>query len=644
MAEDASSAGAPRSAQVFLSYARTDRVRAAKLAGALSAAGLTVWWDAMISGGAAFVDTIEEALTEADAVIVLWSRASVVSNWVRDEAAQGRDRQCLVPVSLDGSEAPLGFRQYHAIDLSTWRGRRDAPQIKAIIDAVAGTIAHPIPGVPSTRTLAMPSRRSMLAVIGGGGVAAVGAGGYIGWRRGLFGAGPPDNSIAILPFKNLSGDPAQAYFSDGLTEEIRAALSRINALKVMADTSSALAGASSGDATKVAQKLAVAFVLDGAVRRNGDMVRISTTLTDGKTGFTRWSQTFDRKLADIFAVESEIAGIVAEQLALQVATADPAPGGTSVVAAYEAYLRGRAFFNAAKDEATDRAALEQFDLAIAADPNFALAHAARSRSLAAIAAEYAKASDLQPLYNSAIAAAERSVAIAPDVAEGQLALGYAIFIGRLDIVGARPAYDRAYALGHGNADILLLFALYVVRAPGRGGEALAAITRALALDPLNPRTQRAAGSINYALRRYAPAMRYLNRAIALNPNLSNAQSLIGNCQYLRGRFREARAAYAAETHAIFRLSGLAIVDHRLGDAAAAKASLAELISGSGDSALYQQAEVLAQWGDLAGAIAALERARAVGDSGLLYLATDPMLDPLAVQPRFKALLQTMHLS
>ncbi|WP_375391211.1 TIR domain-containing protein [uncultured Sphingomonas sp.] len=635
MADESDTGGAARAATVFLSYARADQARATQLAAALRAAGLTVWWDALIEGGTAFAASIADALDTADAVLVLWSEASIASDWVRDEAAQGRDRRRLVPLLLDASKPPLGFRQYQAIDLSAWRGDPAAPQVAAILRAIVVACGRPMPALPSPVASGVPRRRA-LAIAAGAVASAVGGTVAIGWRGGWFAAA--DDSLAILPFKALGSDPAQAWFTEGLTEEFRATLARNPALRVMAGVSTAAAGE---DAATVARRLAVAYVLAGTVRRDGDMVRISADLVD-RSGFTRWSQSFDRRLTDIFAVQTEIAGLVAQALAIRVATTRPAPGGTAVVPAYEAYLRGRAQFNAAKDEASDRAALEQFEMAIAADTGFALAHAARSRSLAAIAAEYATAGHLRPLFDAALDAARRAVALAPDLAEAQAALGYAQFVGHLDVPGARAAYDQARALGHGDADILLLFALYAVRA-GRGGDAVAAITRALALDPLNPRTHRAAGSISYGLRRYGTALGQLRQAVALNPAISNARALIGSCRYQQGQVAAARAAFAAEPHANFRLTGLAIADHRLGSLAAARRAMADLVATAGDSALYQQAEVLAQWGESGPALAALERARAIGDSGLLYLATDPMLEPLAKEPRFRALLRELHL-
>lgn len=325
---------------------------------------------------------------------------------------------------------------------------------------------------------------------------------------------------------------------------------------------------------------------------------------------------------------------------MHIGDAEPLPGGTRNVAAYEAFLRGREMFNNASDEATDRAALAQYDLAIAADPKFARAHAARSRSLAAIAVEYAKGDELRSLYDSAIDAAERAVALAPTLAEGHLALGYALYAGRLDIKGAAGSFDKAYALGHGNADILLLIALYWSRA-GRANQARMAIARAVALDPLNPRAYRAAGSIDYAARRYVAAMVPLKRALELKPDITNAHAYIGASLFQLGKVKEARDEFLAEPHALFSLYGLAITEKRLGNAAAAEQAMGRLVNELGDNALYQQAQVLAQWGKIDEAITTLERARKVGDSGLVYLATDPMLDPLRREARFVTFAQSL---
>ena len=625
-------------ARLFLSYSRADEPHARRLAAVLEKAGYEIWWDARIEGGAAYARSISSALDKADAVIVLWSAKSVESDWVRDEAAQGRDRHRLIPLSLDGSAPPIGFRQYQVIDLSHWRGRSGAPEIAAMkraIDAIVGVSPEPSAAAGD----AMSRRGALMA--GGSALALAAIGGWVAWNRGKSYRGG-SLSIVVLAFRNLSGDPSQSYFSDGLTEEVRVALSRIGALHVLAGTSTRKASESSDDPKKIAETLSVRYVLGGSVQRSGDMVRIVADLADGATGFTRWSQSFDRKLTDIFALQSDIARTVAQAMSIEVATSEPAPGGTSNAEAYQDYLQGRALFNLAKDEASDRAALDLYDRALAADPKFGLALAARSRSLAAFAAEYAKGSQIKPLYEASIAAARRAVDVAPTLAEAQLALGFALYTGNLDIAGARQFYDRAYQLGGGDADIALLYALYCSRA-GRPSDATGAVARAVALDPLNPRAHRAQGSVAYAARRYRDALAPLKRALELNPKMTYAHALIGSVMIALGRYADAKKEFEAEPEAQFHFSGLAIAEFKLGDSGRAEQAFSALITKVGDSAVYQQAEVLAQWGKSDAALEALRRAQAVGDSGLIYAPTDPLLDPIRGDLRFKELMRVLNL-
>jgi TolB-like protein/Tfp pilus assembly protein PilF len=631
----ASEAGGPT---IFLSYAHADRAKAQRLAAILEQSGYTVWWDALVEGGSRFAKSIDEALDKADAVVVLWSKYSVESDWVRDEAAQGRDRQRLVPLSLDGTVPPLGFRQIQVIKLAKWHGRADAPQIQAIRRAIAAALGEQSgPRPVAGRAI---DRRSALA-IGGGAAVAVAGGGLIAWQTGLIGAPRADaRSIAVLPFKNLSGDSAQTFISDGLTEEIRSALSRNARLLVLATTSSNTVRDDQGDARTIAAKLDVAYLLDGSVQRAGDRVRVAINLTNGRTGFSEWSDRVDRQLGDVFAFQSEIARNVSNALSVRMATDAPAPGGTRDARAYEAYLRGKALYNATGGEESDRAARANFELAIAADPNFALAHAALSRVLASIAASSAQASELKPLYTAAVAEAQRAIDLAPTLPQGQLALGYAKFAGFLDVRGARPFYDKAYQYGRGDADIVLLYAAYCERAR-RFAEGRDAIERALALDPFNPRTHRAAGIIAFVSRDYDRAIEQSRRALVLNPGMTSANATLALSLMEKGQIKEARAAAEAEKSGMFKQAALAMIEHRAGNAAAAQKAFDTLVADEGDAALYQQAQVMAQWGQADRAIALLNKARSVGDSGLTAVATDPLLDPLADDPRYRALVRAL---
>ena len=618
----------PPRAMVFISYARADRPRVAPLAAALTAKGYDVWWDALIEGGAGFAQTIETKLAAADAVIVVWSATSVGSDWVRDEAAYARDHKRIVPLTIDGTEAPLGFRQYHRVDLSQWRGQADAPEISSVIAGISGVATGtPIAFMPSKRGI---DRRTTL-MIGAGAVAAIG-GGLVAFNP--FSGGRSANSVAVLPFANLSGDEGQSYFSDGLSEEIRSALARNPALKVAAPTSANTFRDKAADAKVIGSKLGVAFLLEGSVRRAGDVVRIAAELIDAKTGFSKWSQSFDRQLTDVFAVQSEIAGVVADALVVRVSGVARAIGGTTNITAYDAFLKGRALFFSDGGEETDRGALAQFDAAIRADPNYAAAYAARSRAVVAIANQYAKAEELRRLYDDAVKTAQRAVMLAPDLAEAQMALGQAYASRDNNVILATAPFDRAAALGIGDADIQVLYAIFSARS-GKSQKAIEAAARAMDLDRLNPRAFRAGGLAQYLAHNYAAGIPLSRQAIKLNPKLRNAQGNIGNCQFMLGHFAQARDAYRAEPAAILRLPGLAIVEKKLGDETAANAAVAQLKSELGDNALYQQAQVLTQWGDTSGALAAMARAKAVGDSGMLQARVDPLLLPLHGDQRFE---------
>ncbi|MEY4952294.1 MAG: hypothetical protein RL299_718, partial [Pseudomonadota bacterium] len=222
-------------ATVFLSYSRADQKRALPVIKALEAAGLQVWWDGLLEGGDTYLPTTEAALESADAVVVLWSKISVDSNWVRDEAMRGRDRQCLVPLTIDGTMPPLGFRQFQVIDISKWRGKAAAPEFERVLRAVQGYAGRepssPIPAI----TTPLLSRR---VLIGGGAALLAGGAALTAWKTGLLGgAGSPGNSVAVLPYRNLSGVPGQDYFAEGISEQIRQTLSRNAKLLVLAPTS-----------------------------------------------------------------------------------------------------------------------------------------------------------------------------------------------------------------------------------------------------------------------------------------------------------------------------------------------------------------------------------------------------------------------
>ncbi len=633
---------------VFLSYSRGDRKRALAVIGALEKAGIAVWWDGLLEGGDTFLPTTEAALESSDAVVVLWSKTSVDSNWVRDEATRGRDRGCLVPLTIDGTSAPLGFRQIQMIDVSKWRGRADAPEIQAAIRAIT-VHAHKPRQVIAPSPTASASRRGLLI---GGGAAIAAAATYGGWKwLAPVSAATADNTIAVIPFANL-GAPEDAYFSAGLSEDLRAALSRNRLLQIAAPTSSAEFSGAQSDVQAIASKLNVAHILRGSVRHGVDRVRIAVELVNGSTANLDWTQTLDRKLSDVLAMQAEIAAVVSEALAAALNAKAIAEGrsgdlaqvgGTASPEAFDAYLRGRALAQASQDEASDRAALARFDEAVKFDPKYASALAERSKMLAAIANETGQARDVRKYYDAAVVAGRAAVASAPKLAQAHAALGYALNNGMLDPRAAQRPYERARELGSGDADILRNYALFSSY-NARAAEASQAIATSLTLDPLNAKAFRAAATIAYSARDYDTAIARAGDALVLTPKLSVANWALGSAYYLKGDNTAAAKAFAAEPIPMFRLQGEAIVKHRAGDRAGAQADFDALARDYGSNASYQLTQVLTQWGNRDAALIMLERAVSQRDAGLLLARTDPMLDPLREAPRFRDLLSRMGLS
>lgn len=654
---------APARPLLFVSYSRTDLPRARPVIDLLQQAGFDAWWDGRLEGGENFLQTTEAALETAAAVVVLWSATSVNSNWVRDEAQRGRERGCLVPLTIDGTMAPLGFRQWQLLDISGWDGSAESAEAERILVAVRARVAEASPAPapvspaldpvsPALAPASAPSspalsRRTLM--LGGAGTAA-GASLLGAWQFGIFGS-PASAAISmvVLPFVNETGDPDKKYFSDGLSRELRSVLARNPRLRVAAPTSSsAIEGE---DDFAIGRKLGVGNILRGGVQRDTERVRVTTELVAIDNGEMLWSDTFDRALDDVFAVQSEIAETVALSLVAEVASAGEAKqaaaaqadiGGTQSVAAYEAFLRGVALYDLSAGTQTDRAALDQFDAAIAADPNYAAAHAMRSTMLAAIANAADDAAAIQQLYVQSIAAAERSVAIEPKLARGHTALGFAFNNGQLQRAKAAEHYRAAEQLAAGDADVLRAVATFdSYGSSSERAHASEMIGRVLELDPLNARAFLAAGYIALFAGDYPLVINRMERALAINPSMTSANFGIANARLMMGDAVAAKAAAEKEPVPVFALTAKAIAAHRLGDAAAADAAFAALIAQYGDACLYQQAQILAQRGVPAAAVARLQQAYTARDPGMLFAPNDPLLDPLRDDAGFKDLLSRL---
>jgi TolB-like protein/DNA-binding winged helix-turn-helix (wHTH) protein/Tfp pilus assembly protein PilF len=450
---------------------------------------------------------------------------------------------------------------------------------------------------------------------------------------------PPARSIAVLPFVNMSGDPSQQYFSDGLTEELLNSLTRINELRVAARTSSFSFQGEHPDIATVAHKLNVASVLEGSVRRSGNTIRVTAQLNSAVTGFHLWSQTYDRDLGDILKLQTDIADAVAGALKVTLLGGTSAKielGGTHNPAAFDAYLRGAQAHASAKESKDFQTAIAAYTEAIRLDPDYALAFAGRSKVYTSYATESATAAQRRETFEHAQVDAREAIRLAPDLSEGQLALAYFFENGALDFTQAREAFERALALAPGDATLLRLSGDFLI-SMGQFDEGISAARRAVALDPLNRKSHLVLGWGLYFARRYREAIQAFADTITLDPALEEPYGLRGLAFYGLDDLGNARSSCDAKPDHWVGQWCLAVVYDKLGRHADAEAALEKYRAEQGDGGAYQYATIYAQWGDRAKALEWLATAMRLRDPGLVILKTDPLIDPLRSEPRFQAI-------
>jgi serine/threonine-protein kinase len=355
------------------------------------------------------------------------------------------------------------------------------------------------------------------------------------------------------------------------------------------------------------------------------------------TGFHLWSKTYDRDLGDVLRLQTEIATAVASALKVTLlgdVSAKIELGGTRNSAALDAYLRGARAFRTVDDS---QSAIDAFTEAIRLDPNYALAFAARSRVLTAYIADSATGAAVREGYDKARADARQAIALAPELAEGYLALAVLLERATLDFAQTGDAYDRALTLAPGNAGVLDAYGRFSVYM-GRADAGVAAALHAVKLDPLNPSIRRHLGYVLTAARRYSEAIAAHQEALALNPDSATDQAFLGIAYYLLGDLPNAQSSCElARSPRQWNQLCLALVYHKLGRQPDAQAQLAKYQADLGDDAAYQFATIYAQWGDTAKALEWLATAMRLRDSGLEYVKTDPLMDPLRKEPRLQAI-------
>jgi adenylate cyclase len=339
----------PDTRDVFISYARPSEDEAHRIAELLREQGFSVWRDDELPAHRAYSDVIEERLKSAKAVVVLWSGESAKSHWVRAEADSAREAGTLVQAKLDGALPPMPFNQIQCADLSGWGGDTGSAGWRKLEGSVAALVRGP-GGDASSPEPSAPRAQAVRA------------------------------SICVLPFVNMSGEPEQEYFSDGISEDITTDLSKISALEVVARNTAFSFKGQNPNVEEVAKQLSVTHVLEGSVRKAGNRIRINAQLIDGSTGKHLWADRFDRDLDDIFAIQDEISKAIVDALKVKLLPTEKKAierRGTSNVEAYNLYLMARQQWiqGSYGELSRDKAIVRFCKQAVELDPGYAQAWA-----------------------------------------------------------------------------------------------------------------------------------------------------------------------------------------------------------------------------------------------------------------------------
>jgi adenylate cyclase len=568
---------------IFISYAHATVKDARQVAESLATLGYGVWRDDQLPLHRAYADVIAERLKDAKAVVVIWSADAADSVWVRSEASKARAAGKLVQLRVDETPLPMPFDQIRCVDLAGWSGDLEAPNWKVVVASVAELIGR---RQAAASVEAPPSPH------------------------------PPRPSICVFPFDNMSADPEQEYFSDGISEDIITDLSKVSALSVVARKTSFAFKGKAADVRRAGRDLNVRYVLEGSVRKAANRVRINAQLIDVASGAHIWAERWDRDLTDIFALQDEISEAVVGALKLKLLPEEKTAierRGTASPEAYNLYLmarRHRASGNEG-DPRREEAIIRLARRAKQIDPNYASAWALMALSQSALHVRHRKTGD------DGLAAAERALSLDPNLSEAHA-------------VKARHLVNR-----------------------GKTEEAWAALEIALRLDPESWEANKQAGLLCFRERRFEDAIRYYKKSTDLMDSDFASPMLLFNCYEAVGdheaarnvaRIAHERAAKAVEQD---QSNGSAMATGCLalavqGEAEAARdwASRALLIDPHNTHMRYNIACAMSAYlRDLDGAVDMLEPLVASADGfELNHMKIDPELDPLRENPRFQAMI------
>jgi TolB-like protein/Tfp pilus assembly protein PilF len=611
--------------EVFLSYGHDDAATAQLYAQAFEREGLTVWWDTSLRSGQAFDAAIEEALKRAKAVVVLWSKTSVQSRWVRAEATLAEKRGSLVPVMIESCDLPIMFQLTHTADLGHWRGAPEDAVWRALLAEVRRFVKEHAREAELV-TVDQAARITVVSNTASAGVEHV-------------------PSIAVLPFANISGDKEQEYFSDGLAEEILNALAEIPGLKVIARTSAFAFRGQNTDIRRIAETLGVSNILEGSVRRSGNRIRVTAQLITADDGTRRWSERYDRELTDIFTVQDEISAAISAALKVRLSppTAEK-PRHTPAIPAYEALLKARHFHWKVVAEAMAQAK-RFYELAIALDPMYALAHAEYAEYLfGSSTMEGVPLREVAPIIR---ASAQRALELDPSLVDAH---------GPLCLVAAAHDYDwreagRQFSLalpdGRGSPLNHMGCGWGYFLASGQFQEAVEQLQLAVQGDPLHL-TYRAMLAVALgSMGRFSEAEEHFLRIRELDPNFILSNLFLANFYASRQMFAEAlplAEKALAQAPSLAAVSGIyAGLLARLGQSERAN----EVLQTLGSTERYSVAKALACFHSICGevdlAAAWYEKAIEERDSTVAIYLQSAIGQPLRASRHWPRLAALMNL-
>lgn len=601
-------------ADVFVSYVSEDRTIAEKISRGLEGAGFSVWWDRHIHGGVGFRKEIDRQLTEARVVIVLWSAASLDSEWVCDEAQQARDQKKLIPLRLESVQPPLGFRQTQSLDFGVWNGDLKAASFIKLVDS-----ARHLLGAVAAQALVPTFDKTVLRHANASSA----------------------KSVAVLPFTDMSEKKDQEYFADGMAEEIINLLAKVPDLLVPARTSSFYF---KGKPTKVAdigRQLGVTHILDGSVRRSGDRLRVTTQLVRADNGYHLWSETYDREMHDVFAMQDDIANAVVQALQIKLMGGELSRqrGGTQNLEAYQLYLRARSARVQNSRSSLD-AAREYLEQAIKLDPSYGIAWSELANSVLYLASDCLM--DPTEGFESARHLAQRALQLSPGLADAHASLAIALMALERDWAGAETQSQQALAIDPTNT-AALLGAGNLARTLGRWDDAEQHLHLALARNPLSPDVILSLAIVYHLAGRFADAEGLLRQLLELAPGFVGARQLLARTLLALGKPEVALAVVQQEADQEMRLWMLPTVLQASGRQDEANETLRALIAQWADRAAYTIAMNHAYRGDRDLAVQWLERAYKQMDPDLLGIVGEPMFASMSDAPRYKAFLRKMNL-